>query len=375
MSKWEMVRLGDICEYEQPTKYIVNSDIYNDDYSVPVLTAGQTFILGYTDETENVFSNVPVIIFDDFTTAIKYVDFPFKVKSSAMKILNVNSRADIKFIYYLMTMIDINTELHKRYWISTYSNIEIKLPPLEEQKKIANELDKITSLIEKRKLQIEKLDVLVKAKFVEMFGDPVENPMGWEKDTLGNSLQILTDFSANGSYEYLDSNVKMYDEPKYALMVRTTDLEKRDFISDVKYVDENAYNILSKSKVFAGDIIMNKIGSAGKVYLMPKLDIPVTLGRNAFLMRLKGSVNNVFLYNLLTSTYGENEILKNVRGAVTKTITKDGARSVIIILPPIQLQNQFADYVQKVEQTKETLQKSLSQLETLYKQRMQEYFE
>ena len=163
--KWEMVKLGDVLKYEQPTKYIVSSDIYNENFEIPVLTAGKSFLLGYTNEKKNIFTNTPVIIFDDFTTAIKFVDFPFKVKSSAMKILNPTDKINIKYIYYLMTTIKSDTGLHKRYWISKYANIKITLPPLEVQKQIADELDRITGLMEKRKAQLEKLDVLVKSRF------------------------------------------------------------------------------------------------------------------------------------------------------------------------------------------------------------------
>ena len=144
----------------------------------------------------------------------------------------------------------------------------------------------------------------------------------------------------------------MYDKPDYALMVRTTDLERNDFENDVKYIDEKAYNILSKSKVFGNEIIMNKIGSAGKVYLMPTLNRPVSLGRNAFMFRFNSNINVIFLYQLLISEYGTREIQQHVRGAVTKTITKDAARSVKIIVPPLDLQQQFADFVSQVDKSK-----------------------
>ena len=89
MQGYSEYELGDLLEYEQPTAYIVESTDYSDSYSVPVLTAGKSFILGYTNEMEGVFDKTPVIIFDDFTTATQYVNFPFKVKSSAMKILHI----------------------------------------------------------------------------------------------------------------------------------------------------------------------------------------------------------------------------------------------------------------------------------------------
>jgi len=139
----KMVELGDILSYEQPTKYIVESVDYDDSYATPVLTAGKTFILGKTDETQGILTDTPVIIFDDFTTATKFVDFPFKVKSSAMKILRVkdNNVADIQYIYRAMQLINFTPNEHKRFWISQYSKLKIPLPPLEVQRKIVTEIE------------------------------------------------------------------------------------------------------------------------------------------------------------------------------------------------------------------------------------------
>ena len=236
---------------------------------------------------------------------------------------------------------------------STIQKFELKIhDDSTSQKKVATMLDKCNELIEKHKQTLEKYDMLIKSRFIEMFGDPVNNPMNWEIKPMGELLSLLTDFSSNGSYKTLDSNVIMYDEPNYALMIRTTDLESGDFSNNVKWVDEKAYNLLSKSKVFGKEIIMNKIGSAGKVYLMPELNRPVTLGRNAFLFRYKENINSVYIYFLLTSEYGQNEIKPYIRGAVTKTITKDDARKIRIPVPPITLQNNFETFVQQIDKSK-----------------------
>lgn len=158
--KWPMVELGEVLDYEQPTKYIVDSVNYSDEYATPVLTAGKTFILGYTNETEGIFkSDLPVIIFDDFTTAIKFVDFPFKVKSSAMKILRADkTKADIKFLFYSMQKISFPVNEHKRYWISEYSKIKIPLPPLNIQKQILKEIEGKQAIIENAKELISKVE-------------------------------------------------------------------------------------------------------------------------------------------------------------------------------------------------------------------------
>ena len=146
----EFVKLGDVLDYEQPTKYIVKCKDYQNE-GMPVLTAGQTFILGYTDETNGIFEaskENPVIIFDDFTTSFHWVDFNFKVKSSAMKMLRVLSEREVsfRFVYYAMKCIKYQSLEHSRQWISKYSQIEIPLPPIEVQTEIVRILDKFTSI-------------------------------------------------------------------------------------------------------------------------------------------------------------------------------------------------------------------------------------
>lgn len=152
--EWEKKRLGDLLDYEQPTKYLVKSTDYNDSHDIPVLTAGKTFVLGYTDEEFGVFKKLPTIIFDDFTTAIKYVDFPFKAKSSAMKMLiPKNKNVNLRFLFSKMHLLDFKLGDHKRYWISEYQNIEINTPKPEEQTAIAIVLSEMD--IEIRELESE----------------------------------------------------------------------------------------------------------------------------------------------------------------------------------------------------------------------------
>ncbi len=146
----EYVSIGNVVNYEQPSKYIVKSTDYSDEFSIPVLTAGQSFILGYTNEIDNIYKaskENPVIIFDDFTGAFKWVDFPFKVKSSAIKMLTANSDiATLRYIYHVMGNIGYSSDEHKRLWISIYSAMKIPVPPLPVQQKIVRILDNFTEL-------------------------------------------------------------------------------------------------------------------------------------------------------------------------------------------------------------------------------------
>ena len=148
--EWSICRLGDVVKYEQPTAYIVQSTAYSDAYPIPVLTAGKSFIIGHTKETEGIYNRLPCIIFDDFTTDSRLVDFPFKVKSSAMKILQVHYGVEVEYVSLFMSITRLVGDTHKRYWISEYSKLEIPIPPQEEQKRI----------IGKVRILFEVLDVI-----------------------------------------------------------------------------------------------------------------------------------------------------------------------------------------------------------------------
>jgi type I restriction enzyme S subunit len=145
--------MGELLDYEQPGKYLVDSTSYDDSYRIPVLTAGQTFILGYSDETYGIYPasyDKPAVIFDDFTTAFKWVDFPFKAKSSAMNMLTPNHAGlvSLRYAYYAMQTIKYAPQDHARQWIGTYSKFRIPVPPVEVQNEIVNTLDLFTKLEE-----------------------------------------------------------------------------------------------------------------------------------------------------------------------------------------------------------------------------------
>ena len=145
---WAVCQLDSIISYEQPTPYIVKSTDYDDTYTTPVLTAGKSFIIGHTNETNGIYEKLPCIIFDDFTTDSKLVDFPFKVKSSAMKILQVKEDINIEYIAMFMSITRLIGDTHKRYWISEYSKIEIPIPPQNEQDRIVKKVRLLLSRLD-----------------------------------------------------------------------------------------------------------------------------------------------------------------------------------------------------------------------------------
>ncbi|XZL14471.1 restriction endonuclease subunit S (plasmid) [Clostridium perfringens] len=169
------MELGEILDYEQPSKYIVKSTDYNQSFKTPVLTAGQSFILGYTNEVEGIYNatkDKPVIIFDDFTTSFHLVDFKFKVKSSAMKMLIPKETENInfKYVYYAMKNIRYAPLDHTRQWIGKYSKRLIPVPPIEVQLEIVRILDELTELNKKLTEEL-KAEIEARNKQYEYYRD------------------------------------------------------------------------------------------------------------------------------------------------------------------------------------------------------------
>lgn len=215
--------LYEVINYEHPNKYIVKSTKYNNIFKIPVLTAGNAFILGYTDETSGIYracKENPVIIFDDFTTSFHWVDFPFKIKSSAMKILTSKSGVDFKFIYFAMKCIQYRPSSHARQWIATYSKFKIPVPPLEIQREIVHILDKFTSLEAELEAELE-----ARKKQYNHYRDQLlsfELPNGNQLDNINNINRLMVSPYRN-KVEYKELNdVINYKRPdKY--IVNTTE--------------------------------------------------------------------------------------------------------------------------------------------------------
>ena len=346
---WLTTRLGDVLKYEQPTKYIVNSTQYDDSFETPVLTAGQSFLLGYTDEIDNVYEDLPVIIFDDSTTATKFVDFPFKVKSSAMKILKADKKvSDIKFLFYLLQTLNIDSEQHKRYWISKYAELKIPLPNLETQKRIATILDEADTLRQLNQQLIAKYDALTQSLFLDMFGDPVTNPKGWEK--------VKT-------IKYCTSIVPGRDKPKSFTgnipWVTTADLVH------LGLTEKSEKSIgLTKSEISEvrakiipiGSVIMTCVGDLGVITINK---VPIIINQQLHAFQCNDKLNNVFL--MYSLSFQKPYMYKMASSTTVPYMNKTVSNNVPTIVPPIHLQTQFAERVQLIEQQNELLFNGLLQ--------------
>lgn len=290
--KWEVIKLGEVLEYEQPTKYIVESVNYDNSFKTPVLTAGKTFILGYTNEKEGIMpaDKLPVIIFDDFTTAIKFVDFPFKVKSSAMKILHTDiTKADPRYLFEVMKTIKFRHDDHKRYWISEFSKIKIPFPPLEVQKEIVGQIEVKQNAINHAREIIKNLE-----RERRYFGQELRKLDGVEIVEFGKVCEMFNGkahesaICRNGKYKVINSKfissdgktVKFSNEAltplfKDDVVMVMSDVPNGKAIAKCFYVDANEkYTLNQRIGVFR---------PKNKNYLMQKF-LYLQLNRNEQLL-------------------------------------------------------------------------------------------
>ncbi len=272
---WQMKELGEYLEYIQPTNYLVNSSLYNDNFKIPVLTAGKTFILGYTDEVEGIFDeNLPVIIFDDFTTASKYVDFPFKAKSSAMKILSPKDNTSCKFFFESIQNINYTPGVHQRHWISVFSKLKVPVPEtFIEQKKIADCLSSLDELITAHNDKVETLKTYKKGLMQNLFpqeGEKVpklrfkefEKDGDWKEKVLEKiSNKIMVGIASAATHAYRRSGIILFRNQN----IKEGYLDDRDII----FIDEEYEKEHKNKRLKSGDLLTARTGYPGTTCIVP----------------------------------------------------------------------------------------------------------
>lgn len=334
--KWLMIKLEDLLDYEQPTEYIVKSVDYDDEYKTPVLTAGKSFILGYTNEKDGIFpiEKLPVIIFDDFTTATKFVDFPFKVKSSAMKILKAKGDVtDIRYIYYVIKKIEFNASTHKRYWISEYSKLQIPLPPLEVQRQIMEEIAGYERIIDgaRQVVEVWKPDIEL-----ELEDSLQEGREEWEKVELGTICSFIRGpFGGSLKKEIFVKDGYLVYEQYHAI--------NNDFNFGRYFIDENKFHEMKRFEVFAGDLLISCSGTMGKVAIVPN-DFRQGIINQALLKLtpMTERINALFLKYVLESNEIQNRYFRNQSGVAIQNVSSVSTlKNMRISLPPLTIQNQI----------------------------------
>jgi type I restriction enzyme S subunit len=333
--EWTLDELEQCLDYLQPTPYLVESTDYKDEYKTPVLTAGKSFILGYTNEKVGVFrENLPVIIFDDFTTATQFVDFPFKTKSSAMKILLAKSGNNIKFVYEAMQTINYQVGVHQRHWISIFSKLKIAIPEPQEQQKIASCLSSLDEVIAAHSQKLDELKDYKKGLMQNLFpqeGEKVpkyrfkefENDGEWELKPFSKYIKLYRGSSPRPIIEYQTQGVDGVNWIKIGDTGSVTDFVIRS-VSE-KITPKGA----EKSRaVRRGELILANSMSYGSTYL---LDIEGCIYDGWFVLREYDEVfDKQFLLQLLNSEFMQNQYKKLAAGGIVQNISSEIVYSTLL---------------------------------------------
>ena len=290
------------------------------------------------------------VLTDDITYSVSPAYHTYKITGINAAYLRycLECRNQDMFVRYVKRGSRQGKTIDLKRWL-TY---EIPVYDDVRQSEIVDRLDRISALIKKRQDQLIQLDELVKSRFIELFGDPSNNPNSFNVVAFNDCVEYMGDIGSNGANKVVVDHLDMKDEEDYALMVRFLNFTKNDFTDDVKYVSKEAYDFFKKSQIFGGELIICKIGSAGQNYVMPYLNRPVSLGLNQIMVRINEKTIMPYLYQYLNTDYGKRLIKGCTNGAVTKSITKTELKKIPVIVPPIELQNQFAAFVEQTDKSK-----------------------
>ena len=245
------------------------------------------------------------------------------------------------------------------------SNIEINVPSIAQQEQAAIQLETANAIIRFRKQQLQKLDELVKARFVEMFGNMVYNPNGWEKVNLGSVCDVR-----DGTHD----SPKYFPEG-YPLVTSKNVTSGRIDFTDCSLICKEDYDkINERSSVDFGDILMPMIGTVGKPVIVD-VDADFAIKNVALIKFYEDStVINIFVRALLQSDYFDRAVISKIRGGTQKFISLSDIRKLEIYLPPMDTQNQFAVFVEQTDKSKAAIQKALDETRMLFDSLMQKYF-
>lgn len=368
---WEQRKLGEVFNYEQPQDYIVKTTKYDDKYKIPVLTAGQSFILGYTDENFGIKKADkvnPVVIFDDFTTSSHYVDFSFKIKSSAMKILTLaDEKTDIYSAFIVLQNIKYIPISHERHWISTFSNFKVKIPQLqEEQTKLGKFFHSIDHLITLHQRKLDKLKNIKKSMLEKMFPKNGSNVPeirfkgftdAWEQRKLGD----LGTVSMNKRI-FKEQTSENGEIPFYKI---GTFGGKADAYISRELFEEYKTKYPYPQK---GDILISASGSIGRTVEFTGKD-EYFQDSNIVWLNHHNRINNSFLkyFYLIVNWYG-------VEGSTIKRLYNDNILNTNINLPISIEQEKIGNFFNRIDNLITLHQRKLEKLKNIKKACLEKMF-
>lgn len=375
--------LGELLPFEQPTAYIVKSTDYSDAYATPVLTAGKSFILGKTNETDGIFDQLPVIIFDDFTTATQFVNFRFKVKSSAMKILHINTDLVIpKYIFYRLQIIQFDHSTHKRYWIQSYSKIKVLIPPLDEQFRIVARIEEFFSELDKAvdtlKTTKEQLAVYRQAVLKDAF----DNAQAMcERFTPIEEL-LVTDRKGMSTGPFGTMLKKHEHKTTGVPMLGIENIDSGKFIDGNKiFVTPEKAAELKSFALKSGDIIISRSGTVGELCVVPPRMEGALLSTN--LMRVSLDCQKVlpeyFIYLFQSKGIVLDQVKELCKGSTRIFLNQTILKQIQFPIPNVHKQLQIINTIESrltfCDNIEKTVDTALAQADAMRQSILKQSFE
>ncbi len=358
-----------LCEICNPKQWkTISSDMLKSE-GYPVY--GANGVIGYFSEYNHKKATLLITCRGATCGALNICE-PFSyVNGNAMALDDLSPEVDLKYLYYYLLTRGLSDTItgsaQPQIVRQSLQKVEVFYPQLDEQRRIAAVLDKVSDLIAKRREQLDKLDELVKARFLEMFGDPVSNPKGWNNGTIRD---VVSEVKYGTSRPAVDGGTYKY------LRMGNITFDGHLDLSDLKYIDIPDSE-LEKCMVRKGDVLFNRTNSkelVGKTCVFD-LDEPMVIAGYIIRVRVNKKVLPIYLSAVLNSQYGK-QILADMCKAIVgqANINAQELQDIAILIPPIELQEKFSNSVETVKKSKLTIQQSLDKLEVLKKALMQQYF-
>lgn len=363
---WEYKKFEN-CIVKSPKLKQVKKEAYNNGSQYPIISQEEKFISGYCDD-ESIVCHIdrPIVVFGDHTRVLKYIDFDFVVGADGVKVIIPIKSIDSKFLLYFLQWYNIPNLGYSRHY-KLLKDVMVPIPNCTTQQTIISELDKLNKLIQIKKEQLKDYDALAQSIFYEMFGDPVENEKGWEVKKFGE-IGTLERGAGISKKDFVDDGLPCIH---YGQLHTTFGAYTR---KNITFIPKD---LLSKYKIaHSGDLILaitseDVEGSCKSTAWLGDYDVVV--GSDAAIFH--HNQNGIYLSYYTRTKAFYNEKAKYAKGfKVTHISTKEIA-SISICVPPLSIQNTFANKIEQIEKQKAIIQKIIMDLETLLASRMQYWFD
>ena len=343
---WKYIT-SDECFSSITPKSKIEKKYYSEGHLIPIISQEEEFISGYWDNYSDITPHErPIVIFGDHSRVLKYIDFDFVVGADGVKILLPNESIDAKFLYYYLKWKDVPSLGYSRHF-KLLKDYNYLCPPIIRQAEIVSELDKINELIGVKRNQLKDLDALAQSLFYETFGDPIDNPKGWETEKFGNICEL----SAGGD-KPADTQQEMNAERNIPVYSNGID-------------NEGLYGYTSEPRITKPSLTISGRGTLGVPFIRKTPYVPII----RLIVAIPTSVVNLsFLYYLV-------KIMKfGGKGAAIPQLTVPMVKDVVLPVPPLALQEQFAERIEAIEEQKRRVEASIADLKTLLASRMDYWF-